>query len=50
MHNKIVLGHSPAAVLLPSGVRRGPLCGCARTNSPAYVRHRTDSLAAEGNS
>jgi len=40
---------SPAVVLLSSGVRRGPPCVCERKNSTAYVRHRTESLAPEGN-
>ena len=41
--------HSPAVMLLSSGLRRGPLCVCGRTNRPAYVRQRTEVVAAEGN-
>lgn len=40
--------HSPA-VLLSSGVRRGPPYAYERTNRPAYVRHRTEALAVDGN-
>ena len=41
--------HLPAVLALPGGARHGPQCVCERTNRPAYVRYRTESLAAEGN-